>query len=75
MRESPMDDNSINRIAAIYSAFAEHEARGRSALYESLARRMTGDSVALSFIAEFPLEPASLETPWPTSVPRERLGR
>ena len=41
------------------------------ALYESLARRMAGDSVALSFIAEFPLEPASLETPWPTSIPRK----
>src|SRR5262249_44465610 len=39
---------------SVYLAFAEREAHGRSALYETLARGVAGDSVALSFLAEFP---------------------
>ncbi len=53
MTQSPMDDNS-NRIASVYLAFAEREAHGRSALYETLARGVARDSVALSFLAELP---------------------
>lgn len=48
-----MDDNS-NRIASVYLAFAKREAHGRSALYETLARGVARDSVALSFLAELP---------------------
>ncbi|MBV8356726.1 MAG: DUF2332 domain-containing protein [Deltaproteobacteria bacterium] len=49
-----MDDNSTNRIASVYLTFAEREAHGRSALYETLARGVAADSVALSFLAELP---------------------
>src|SRR5215471_11737634 len=54
MTQAPIDENSTNRIASVYLAFAEREAHGRSALYETLARGVAGDSVALSFLAEFP---------------------
>src|SRR5215472_6826465 len=54
MRQSPMDDNLTNRIASVYLTFAEREAHGRSALYETLARGVAADSVALSFLAELP---------------------
>ena len=50
----PMEGNSTNRIASVYLAFAEHEAHGRSALYETFARAVAADSLALSFLAEFP---------------------
>jgi hypothetical protein len=49
-----IDKSSTNRIASLYSAFAEGEAHGRSALYENLSRSLAGDSVVLSFLAEFP---------------------
>jgi hypothetical protein len=47
-----MDDHSTNRIASVYLAFAEREAHGRSALYETLARGVADDSVARFFLAE-----------------------
>ena len=50
----PMDENSTSRIASVYLAFAEHEAHGRSALYETFARGVAADRVALSFLSEFP---------------------
>jgi hypothetical protein len=49
-----MNENSTGRIASAYLAFAEREAHGRSALYETLARGIAADSVALSFLAQFP---------------------
>jgi hypothetical protein len=49
-----MNENSASRIASAYLAFAEREAHGRSALYETFARGIATDSVALSFLAEFP---------------------
>jgi hypothetical protein len=49
-----MHDSSTNRIASVYLAFAESEAHGRSALYETLAWGVAGDSISLSFLAEFP---------------------
>jgi Uncharacterized protein conserved in bacteria (DUF2332) len=49
-----MADNSTNRIASVYLAFTEREAHGRSALFETLARGVAADSVALSFLAELP---------------------
>jgi hypothetical protein len=49
-----MQDNSTNRIASVYLHFAECEAHGRSALYETLARGVAGDSVALSFLGQLP---------------------
>jgi hypothetical protein len=49
-----MDDHSTNRIASVYLAFAEREAHGRSALYETLARGVADDSVARFFLAELP---------------------
>jgi hypothetical protein len=48
-----MEDSS-SRIASVYLAFAEREAHGRSALYETLARGIATDSLALSFLAQFP---------------------
>src|ERR1700759_4146416 len=54
MRQSLMDNNSTDRIASAYLAFAEREAHGRSALYETLARGVADDSVALAFLAELP---------------------
>ena len=54
MTQSPMGDNSTSRIASVYLAFAERETRGRSGLYETLARGIACDSVALSFLARFP---------------------
>jgi hypothetical protein len=54
MRQSSMDNHSTNRIASIYLAFAEREAHGRSTLYETLARSVATDSVALAFLAELP---------------------
>lgn len=47
-------ESSTNRIASVYLTFAECEAHGRSALYETLARGVAGDSIMLSFLAEFP---------------------
>src|SRR5215472_3229470 len=49
-----MDDHSPNRISSIYLAFAEREAHGHSAIYETLARGVATDSVALAFLAELP---------------------
>jgi hypothetical protein len=54
MTQAPIDENSTNRIASAYLAFAQREAHGRSALYETLARGVAGDSIALSFVAGFP---------------------
>ena len=49
-----MHDNSTNRIASVYLAFAERQAHGRSALCETLARGVASDSVALSFLGQLP---------------------
>jgi hypothetical protein len=54
MIQSPMNQNSSDRIASAYMAFAEREAHGRSALYETIARHIAGDSVVLSYLAQFP---------------------
>src|SRR5215471_16318508 len=54
MRESLMDDNSTNRVASVYLAFAEREAHGSSAVYETLARGVAADPVTLAFLAELP---------------------
>jgi hypothetical protein len=43
-------------IAERYRRFAEDEAKGRSPLYETLARGVAGDSFALSFLAALPQE-------------------
>ena len=45
---------SLARIASSYRRFADHEARGRSALYEELAREVAGDQSTLSFLSELP---------------------
>jgi len=52
-QSSPVE-NSNDRIASVYLAFAEREAHGRSALYEELARRVARDAVVLSFLATLP---------------------
>jgi|SRR5208282_2702952 len=54
MMQVPSDENSTSAIALIYLTFAEREAHGRSALYETLARGVAGDSVARFFVAAFP---------------------
>ncbi|MBV8771773.1 MAG: DUF2332 family protein, partial [Deltaproteobacteria bacterium] len=48
------EENSFKQIASGYLKFAEGEARGRSVLYEDLARGIAGDPAALSFLSEFP---------------------
>jgi hypothetical protein len=54
MTQTLSNENATDRIASVYLAFAEREAHGRSALYETLARGVAGDSLALSFLAELP---------------------
>lgn len=44
----------LDRLAEDYVRFAEHEARGRSALYEELARGVAGDREILAALAELP---------------------
>lgn len=44
------------RISAAYLRFAEREARGRSPLYETLAREVAGDGSVLDFLASLPRE-------------------
>jgi hypothetical protein len=42
----------LERIASSYRRFADNEARGRSALYEELAREVAGDQSTLMFLSE-----------------------
>jgi hypothetical protein len=44
------------QISARYRKFAEDEARGKSPLYEDLARRIADDPAILSFLSELPRE-------------------
>jgi len=44
----------LDRLATVYLRFAEHEASGRSALYEQLARGVAGDRELLAVLAELP---------------------
>jgi hypothetical protein len=44
----------LARLAAVYSAFAAHEARGRSPLYEELADAVAGDRELLLRLAKLP---------------------
>jgi hypothetical protein len=43
-----------DRLAAVYRRFAEHEARGRSALYAELARGVAEDRERLELLAGLP---------------------
>jgi hypothetical protein len=47
-------DESLERITSSYRWFAAHEARGRSQLYEDLARAVAGDQSMLSFLSQLP---------------------
>lgn len=49
-----MDESLIAEISDFYRWFAEHEAHGRSRLYEMLALEVAEDSAILSFLAELP---------------------
>ena len=42
-------------IAALYLRFADEEARGRSFLYEALARGVAGDAAVAAFLATMPV--------------------
>jgi uncharacterized protein DUF2332 len=44
----------FDQLAGVYTRFADHEARGRSALYEELARGIAGDREILCALAELP---------------------
>jgi hypothetical protein len=44
----------VKQLADVYATFAEQEARGRSALYEELARGVAGDREILALLAELP---------------------
>jgi hypothetical protein len=45
---------SADRLAAVYLNFAEREAHGRSALYETLARAVANDVQTLSMLGKLP---------------------
>lgn len=47
-------DAMLQRLAATYRRFAEHEAAGRSALYEALARGVAEDADTLGFLLTLP---------------------
>jgi hypothetical protein len=47
--------NARERIAARYNRFAEFEARGRSRLYEHVARSIAGEETILGLLAEMPV--------------------
>ena len=49
-----MPGSAQDRIAAAYRRFAEEEVRGRSALYEALARAVADDSDLLTLLAALP---------------------
>jgi len=49
-----MSDSVQNRIAVAYRRFAEQEVRGRSALYETLARAIAEDTDLLALLAALP---------------------
>jgi hypothetical protein len=44
----------LEAIASSYRQFADHEARGRSSLYEEVARKVAGDQSTLVFLSELP---------------------
>jgi hypothetical protein len=46
--------DQLDYLAGVYARFAEHEARGRSALYEELARGVAEDREILGALAELP---------------------
>jgi len=45
---------SLDRLAQVWADFAEHEARGRSRLYEELALGVAGDRELLGLLADLP---------------------
>ncbi|MER9019161.1 DUF2332 domain-containing protein [Mesorhizobium sp. M0898] len=49
-----MDEEGLAEISARYIRFADTEARGRSPLYEELARAVAGDREALGFLSTLP---------------------
>ena len=49
-----MDEEGMAEISAWYVRFADAEARGRSSLYEELARAVAGDREALGFLSTLP---------------------
>ncbi len=49
-----MADDSLAHLAGVYARFATNEARGRSPLYEELARGVSGDPAVLRVLAELP---------------------
>jgi hypothetical protein len=54
--EAPIDEPEVALISATYRRFADTEARGRSALYEALARGIAGDRETISFLLTLPSE-------------------
>jgi len=63
----------VEEIAAAYQRFAETEARGRSPLYESLARRVAEDGEILAFLLSLPT--AKRQPNMLFAAVRHRLGR
>jgi hypothetical protein len=49
-----MTEAELSRIEAVYRRFADDEARGRSPLYEALARGVAEDAVLLKLLAGMP---------------------
>ena len=44
------------QISARYARFAENEARGKSPLYEDLAKRIASDLLIIAFLSKLPRE-------------------
>ena len=49
-------DDSVTAVARDFRLFARREARGRSAVYESLAESAAGDAVVTDFVASLPAD-------------------
>jgi hypothetical protein len=47
-------DDPVTTVAETYRAFAQREAHGRSAAYESLAESVAGDAAIVQFVASLP---------------------
>ena len=50
-----MPDDPVDDLAGVYRRFAENEERGRSPLYEELARVVAEDRAVQGVLAELPL--------------------
>ncbi len=53
-RAPPLEETALQEVGRAYRRFADNEARGRSSLYEALARRVAEDGEILRFLLTLP---------------------